>query len=107
AAATARGRRGHRRTRGRSLSLAPVAIPVRAGLSGYDALIGPGLIGSLGKCLRSIRIQGRAALISDATVLKHLGLFARERLSAAGLEVTPVARPPGESTKPYGAAEPI
>lgn len=89
------------------MSSNPVRVPVRGGRSTYEVLIGPGLISALGQRLRSMGMEGRAALISDASVLQHWGLFARESLSAAGFQVTTVALPPGEATKTYRAAEPL
>ncbi len=82
-------------------------IGVRAGNNSYDVLIVPGLVSVLGKCMRSMGIGGRAALISDSSVLKHWGQLVTESLAAAGFDVTTIALPPGEATKTYRAAEPI
>jgi 3-dehydroquinate synthase len=89
------------------LSSSVSRIAVRAADSTYQVLIGPGLFSTLGKCLRSVGIGGRLALISDSSVLKHWGSFATESLSVAGFEVITLSLPPGEGTKSYRAAEPI
>jgi len=59
----------------------------------------------LGPTLRSFGIDGRIALISDATVLGRWGPLATESLEAAQFKVVGISLPPGEANKTLQGAE--
>ena len=80
-----------------------VSVSTRDG--SYDVLIAPAQLGFLGQTLRGLGIEGRIALISDATVLKHWGAFATESLKAAEFAVVTISVAPGEATKSLRGAE--
>ena len=83
----------------------PTRLRVASGNGGYPVLIAPGLATALGPALRSLRIDGRIALISDATVLGRWGAVVTESLQAAQFKVVGISLPPGEANKTLQGAE--
>lgn len=68
----------------------------------YDALIGYGLLASLGEEIARRHALCRVALISDHTVHARYGARVKASLMAAGFGVTAFVIPPGETVKmPY------
>jgi 3-dehydroquinate synthase len=83
----------------------PTRLRVGSGNGGYPVLIGPGLVTALGQTLRSLGIDGRIALISDAMVLSHWGAHATGSLQAAQFKVVGISLPAGEATKTLKGAD--
>lgn len=65
----------------------------------YEVHVGPGLLAGLGRQLRSLGLDGKVALVSDAHVLARWGGIARRSLADAGLDGVVVEVLPGESSK--------
>lgn len=73
----------------------------------YPIFIGWQTMPALGRRVRNAGIAGRVFVISDTTVWALYGETVRESLSAAGLTVTALAIPPGESSKSLAQADQI
>ncbi|AHD01020.1 3-dehydroquinate synthase [Leisingera methylohalidivorans] len=74
-------------------------VHVPLGERAYDVVIAPGLLAQAGERIKPLLKRPQVAVVTDETVAaKHLeGL--RAGLAAAGIEMTALALPPGESTK--------
>ncbi len=75
------------------------SLTVRSRNGDYGVHIGAGLLWELGRLVRSAGVEGKAALISDSTVLGHWGVHVQTALTGAGIPVTTIDLPPGERTK--------
>jgi 3-dehydroquinate synthetase len=73
---------------------------------GYDVVVGPGSLASLGQSLASISSSGRAVLIADQRVV-DAGLHRQAVRSCeiAGVQLVMLTVPEGEGTKSIGQAE--
>jgi 3-dehydroquinate synthase len=74
-------------------------VTVPLGTRTYSILIGPKLLGELGRRCAKLKLGGRCAIISDANVAKRYGLAAEKSLRAAGFEPARVVVPAGETAK--------
>lgn len=79
-------------------------IRVTSGDGGYDIVVAPGLLGSLGSRVRDEVGCSHALLVSDETVFGLLGDAAVASLEAAGLRVSVCSIPAGESSKSWDQA---
>lgn len=76
-------------------------VHVDLGERSYDVEIGPGLIGSAGERIAPLLKRKQVAVLTDETVADlHLDAL-RDGLATAGIEMTALALPPGESTKAW------
>lgn len=76
-------------------------VHVDLGERSYDVEIGPGLIGSAGERIAPLLKRKQVAVLTDETVADlHLEAL-RDGLATAGIEMTALALPPGESTKAW------
>ncbi|MGZ5024404.1 MAG: 3-dehydroquinate synthase [Chthoniobacterales bacterium] len=76
-----------------------ITIPIRAGQTRYDALVGRGILSSIGEHVARLFRGQRCAIISDTNTA---GLFAEkiiEQLRAVGFESTLITIPAGENSK--------
>jgi len=82
-------------------------VRVALGDRAYDIVIGPGLLGSVGRRLADIAPGTRAAIITDETVAGlHLEAVEASLKDQIGLAGT-IVLPPGESTKSFAQLEPL
>jgi len=85
----------------------PIVVDVALGERSYDIVIGRGQLTSLGQRLATLRPGAKAAVVSDETVAR-LHLRATEAaLAAAGIGVSSVTVPPGESSKSFAVLEKV
>jgi 3-dehydroquinate synthase len=79
------------------------ALTATVGLEGraYDIVIGRGELASLGARLAALRPGAKAAIVTDETVAQHHLAAAEATLAAAGVNVSSVRVPPGESSKSF------
>jgi 3-dehydroquinate synthase len=75
----------------------PMRVPVPVG-TGYDILIGPGLLARAGAELAA-RNRARCVVVTDATVAARWLAPLQAGLDAAGVRHAAVTLPPGEATK--------
>jgi 3-dehydroquinate synthase len=80
-------------------------IRLHLGERSYSIVVGEGVLASVGSRLRQTGAGSRAALVSDAPILKLHGQIAVDSLRAAGFAVTVVELPPGEAAKTLAGAE--
>ncbi|MEO8242320.1 MAG: 3-dehydroquinate synthase [bacterium] len=74
-------------------------VPVALGSRSYEVRIGTGLIETIGDHISPLLRRRKVAVITDETVAaEHLMRLAKS-LEAAGIAMTALALPPGESTK--------
>ena len=79
--------------------LPPRTLSVQLGTTGYDILIGPGLIARAGALLAPILEQRRVIVVTDSTVAAlHLDMLL-ESLAETGFASETVIIPPGEASK--------
>ncbi len=82
-------------------------VRVALGDRAYDIVIGPGLLGGVGRRLAEIAPGTRAAIITDETVAGlHLDAVEASLKDQIGLAGT-IVLPPGESTKSFAQLEPL
>jgi 3-dehydroquinate synthase len=85
----------------------PVVVNVALGPRGYDVVIGRGILGSLGSRIAALRPGAAVAIVTDATVARHHLGAAEGALAAAGLRVSSITIPAGESSKSWRAIEEV
>ncbi|MEO6300277.1 MAG: 3-dehydroquinate synthase, partial [Paracoccaceae bacterium] len=74
-------------------------VPVALGARSYDVRIGTGLIDAIGSEITPLLRRRKVAVVTDETVAAvHLMRLAKS-LENAGIAMTALALPPGESTK--------
>jgi 3-dehydroquinate synthase len=78
---------------------------IRVELAGrsYDIAIGPGLIDQAGALSRPLLLAPKVTIVSDATVAPLYGARLAASFDKAGIKVTAVTVPAGESSKEFGA----
>ena len=74
-------------------------IPVRTPLGGYEIILGEGVLARVGVTLRQRGLNGRPAVITDATVRELYGDVVLESLKEAGFSPLLVEIPEGEAFK--------
>lgn len=71
---------------------------------GYDVVIGPSALRTLGERLHAVTDAGRVALVADDTAWSHYGERTFSSLLGAGFRVSPVTVPAGEGSKSWDQA---
>ena len=85
----------------------PITVGVSLDDRSYEIVIGRGLIASLGRKVAALRPGAKAAVVTDATVARHHLAAAEAVLAAAGIGVTAVTVPEGETSKSFGRLETV
>ena len=80
-------------------------IPVDLGSRSYSIVVEPGALASVGPRLRELRVGSRAVVITDAGIFKAHGAALMGGLEAAGLSVSILEVPDGETAKTLAVAE--
>src|SRR5262249_21740387 len=83
----------------------PVTVNVPLGERAYDIVIGRGLLSSLGRRLKAIRPNVRAAIVTDTTVAPLYLEMAEASLSEAGIASVRIIVPAGEKSKSFRVFE--
>lgn len=79
-------------------------VSVELGASGYDVVIGPGILARCGELLAQISTARRIALITDTGVGEIYGPKASAVLASAGFEVHALSFAAGETSKTWAVA---
>jgi len=79
----------------------PAIVKVALGGRGYDIVIGRGLIASLGVRVAALRPGAKAAIVTDENVARYHLPAVEAALAAAGVAVSRVTVPAGESSKSF------
>jgi 3-dehydroquinate synthase len=82
-------------------------IPVNLGARAYRIVVRAGALETVGPELAKLRVGRRAALVSDAAILRLHGEPVRQGLKAAGFEVTEILLPEGEQAKTLDVARQV
>jgi 3-dehydroquinate synthase len=77
----------------------PVVVDVALGDRAYDIVIGRDVLAQLGNRMKALRPGARAAIVTDENVGQAHLAAARKALESAGIGVSHVTVPPGESSK--------
>ena len=80
-------------------------VPVNLGAHSYSIVVEPGALGTVGERLRALGVGRRAALVTDAAIMRLHGGPVMGSLEAAGFTVTVVEVPEGETAKTLVVAE--
>ena len=80
-------------------------VPVNLGPRSYSIVVEPGALATVGERLRALGVGRRAALISDAGILRLHGAPVTTSLESAGFTVVLVEVPEGETAKTLSVAE--
>ena len=80
-------------------------VDVNLGNRSYRIVVASGALQSVGERLRELRVGSRAALVSDAGIMRLYGKTVVASLEAAGFTVTTIDVPEGESAKTLPVAE--
>ena len=83
----------------------PITVNVALGARAYDIVIGRGLIATLGDRINKLRLGCKVAIVTDETVARHHLAAAEAALAGAGIGVSPVRVPAGESSKSFRMLE--
>ncbi len=79
-------------------------VRVGLGVSGYDVVIGPGILVDSGKLLTKVSTARRVALITDTSVGEMYGPQVSAVLASAGFEVHALSFAAGETSKTWAVA---
>ena len=79
----------------------PITVNVALGSRSYDVAIGRGLIATLGERIARLRPGCKVAIVTDANVARHHLAAAEAALTGAGIGVSSVKVPAGESSKSF------
>ena len=79
----------------------PIIVNVALGDRAYDIVIGRGLLATLGERVAKLRPGSKAAIVTDETVARHHLAVAQASLESAGIAVSSVKVPAGESSKSF------
>src|SRR5213596_22839 len=79
-------------------------IPVNLGSRSYRIIVESGALDTVGARLAELRVGSRAALVSDAAILRLYGKTVGQSLESAGCVVATVEVPPGEAAKTLAVA---
>ena len=82
-----------------------MVVSVRLGARSYEIVVESGALRDVGRRLRDLAVGSRAALVSDAAVLRHHGKIVSDSLAAAGFAVTTLEVPEGQGAKTLAVAE--
>jgi len=79
-------------------------INVNLGLRSYHIVVESGALDTVGARLAELRVGSRAALVSDAAILRLYGKIVGRSLESAGFRVATVEVPEGEAAKTLAVA---
>ena len=79
----------------------PIIVNVGLGDRAYDIVIGRGLLASLGERVAMLRPGCKVAIVTDETVARHHLAAAQAALTDAGIAVSSIKVPAGESSKSF------
>jgi 3-dehydroquinate synthase len=79
----------------------PITVNVALGDRAYDIAIGRGLLATLGEQINKLRPGCKVAIVTDETVARHHLAAAEASLANAGIGVSSVKVPAGESSKSF------
>src|SRR5213596_3395566 len=79
-------------------------IDVNLGLRSYHIVVESGALDTVGARLAELRVGSRAALVSDAAILRLYGKTVGQSLESAGCVVATVEVPEGEAAKTLAVA---
>ena len=79
----------------------PITVNVALGDRAYDIAIGRGLLATLGERINKLRPGCKVAIVTDETVARHHLAAAEASLTGAGIAVSSVKVPAGESSKSF------
>src|ERR1700728_4221403 len=85
----------------------PTTVRVALDARSYDIVIGRGLLASLGARIAALRPGAKVVVVSDDNVARHHLAAAESALSQAGIAISRVIVPPGESSKSYRVFEQV
>jgi len=80
-------------------------VPVNLGSHSYSIVVEPGALATVGERLRALGVGRRAALLTDAGILRLHGGAVVAGLERAGFTVTVIEVPEGETAKTLAVAE--
>src|SRR5262250_2515690 len=80
-------------------------VDVNLGSRSYRVVVAAGELQSVGQRLRDLRLGARAALVSDAAVMRLYGKTVVASLETSGFSVTTIDVPEGEAAKTLAVAE--
>ena len=80
-------------------------VPVNLGPRSYSIVVEPGALGTVGERLRELGVGRRAALVTDAGIMRLHGSPVVASLDRAGFAVTVIEVPEGETAKTLAVAE--
>src|SRR5947199_1217500 len=80
-------------------------VPVNLGSHSYSIVVEPGALATVGERLRALGVGRRAALVTDAGILRLHGGAVAAGLERAGFTVTVIEVPEGETAKTLAVAE--
>jgi 3-dehydroquinate synthase len=82
--------------------MAEQIIPVALGARGYDIVLHPGLLSTVGDRLNAFTTSPKIAVVTDRHVASHYLQKTLRSLRKAGYDPTEIILPPGERTKTLG-----
>jgi 3-dehydroquinate synthase len=80
-------------------------VDVNLGSRSYRVVVASGELQSVGQRLRDLRLGARAALVSDAAVMRLYGKTVVSSLEASGFGITTIEVPEGEAAKTLAVAQ--
>src|SRR2546427_11818894 len=80
-------------------------VPVHRGSHSSSTVVEPGALATVGERLRALGVGRRAALVTDAGILRLHGGAVAAGLERAGFTVTVIEVPEGETAKTLAVAE--
>jgi 3-dehydroquinate synthase len=83
----------------------PITVNVGLGTRAYDIVIGRGLVATLGERINTLKPGCKVAIVTDETVARHHLGAAEASLAGAGIGVSTVKVPAGESSKSFRMLE--
>jgi 3-dehydroquinate synthase len=83
----------------------PITVNVALGSRAYDIVIGRGLLATLGERIARLRPGCKVGIVTDETVARHHLATAEAALASAGIGVSSVRVPAGESSKSFRMLE--
>jgi 3-dehydroquinate synthase len=79
-------------------------VDVNLGSRSYRIVVASGALQSVGERLRELRLGSRAALVSDAAIMRLYGKTVVASLESAGFTITAIDVPEGEPAKTLAVA---
>jgi 3-dehydroquinate synthase len=80
-------------------------IAVNLGVQSYSIVVEAGALGGVGERLRGLGVGRRAALVTDAAIMRLHGAAVASSLERAGFTLTVIEVPEGEAAKTLAVAE--